>query len=183
MSYTISTRKNWSETQRELEHEFELWGIKEWETNYPKGARWEGYKWQSDDERMVTLRYVKNGREIKLAYKGQSRAVDNLRALFLTINDMRMTEVRGVSDLVESAYKQLGSGSNHFEGSLNMVSDNPLENPYEILGLRPDTSLDAAEAVYRTMARKYHPDSGVSASPEMFKRITEAIRFIREKMA
>lgn len=177
MSYTITTKKNWSETTRELEHEFDLWGVKDWETNYPKGARWEGYKWQSDDERMVTLRYVKNGREIKLAYKGQSRAVDNLRALFLTINDMRMTEVRGVSDLVESAYKQLGSGSNHFEGSLNM----PTDNPYEILGLRPDTSLDAAEAVFKTMAKKFHPDSGISPSPEMFKRISEAIRVIREK--
>ena len=38
-SYILTTKKTWQETMQELEDQMRLWGVTEWETNYPKGAR------------------------------------------------------------------------------------------------------------------------------------------------
>ncbi len=176
MSYSITTKSTWTQTSNELEAEFRRWNIFDWEINYPKGAR-STKMYQTEEERTVTLRFKKrNGKEVNLIYGKQARAVDNLRALYLTINDMRMTEVRGVSDLVESAYKQLGNGQFGGTNASTIIVDE-LKSPYEILGIREDATLEAAEAVYRTMARKYHPD--VYGSDLMIKQLNLAIERIR----
>jgi curved DNA-binding protein CbpA len=33
-----------------------------------------------------------------------------------------------------------------------------MDNPYEILGVKPGASLDEAKAAYRRLAMQYHPD-------------------------
>ena len=43
MSYTMRTNKSWAATQQDLAIEFERWGVTEWDTNYPRGARFEGF--------------------------------------------------------------------------------------------------------------------------------------------
>lgn len=149
---------------RQLEIEFERWRIDDWETNYPKGASREGLN-QTDAERTVTLRYVKNSKTVNLTMGLQARAVDNLRVLFLAIESMRLNEKRGINDVLESAYIQLAA---------------PVEekNPWEVLQVMPYTSVDVCEAVYKALVLKHHPDKG--GDPETFKQINSAIEKIRK---
>jgi len=57
-TYVLSTNKSWHETMQDVAEQMRLWGVTEWETNYPAGARsntWE----QSEKDRTVRLTYVK----------------------------------------------------------------------------------------------------------------------------
>lgn len=168
MSYTINTKKSWSATNTELQIEFERWGVHDWETNYPRGARLEGMN-QSEQDRTVTLRYNKNGKEIRLSMGRQARAVDNLRVLFLAIESMRLNEKRGIGEVLEAAYLQLGGG---------VIK----KSPWEVLEVYPGSPLPVAEAAYKAKALKAHPDVA-GGSEEAMKEITEAINLIREGKA
>src|SRR5690242_7856268 len=107
-AYTLSTNKSWYETIQELAEQMRLWGVTEWETNYPPGAR--SNKWeQTEKERTVRLTYMKNEKPVTLSMGNQKRAVDNLRVLYLAVESMRLNEKRGISDVVESAYLQLAA--------------------------------------------------------------------------
>lgn len=165
MSYTVNTKASWQQTMFDLSNEMRLWGIDDWGTNVPKGAHWQGYRPQMEIERTVKLSYTKNNKPITLEMGKQARAVDNLRVLYLAIHDMRLNEVRGLSEVLESAYLQLGGG----------VSK---KNPYEVLGLMPDAPIEVAEASFRARAKAAHPDAGGSA--EQMKELTEAIDEIRK---
>lgn len=168
MTYTVNTTKSWSATNNDLQIEFDRWGVKDWETNYPKGARFEGYN-QSETDRTVTIRYVKNGKEVKLTMGKQRRAIDNLRVLFLAIESMRLNEKRGIGEILESAYLQLSSGQ-----TLK-------KTPWEILEIYPGSPIQIAEAAYKVKALKVHPDVGGSES--QMQELSEAITLIRENKA
>lgn len=164
MSYRINTNKSWSATQQDLTHEFNLWGIKEWDTNYPRGARFEGFS-QTEEERTVTIWYQKDGKKIQLSMGKQPRAVDNLRVLFLVINALRLNEVRQMSDVFESAYLQLAAPEQF--------------NPYEILGVYENQPIEVIEAAFKAQVQKNHPDKG--GDPEVMKKLNKAIEIIRKQ--
>ena len=164
MSYTINTKKTWHQTQTELAYEFEKWGVTEWTTNYPRGARLEGQN-QSEEDRSVTLQYKKRGKDISLTMSEQSRAIDNLRVLYLAIQSMRLNEKRGISEVLESAYLQLVAPE--------------VFDPYEILGIFSGSPLDVCEAVYKAKARAAHPDKG--GSVEEMTKLNKAIEMIRKE--
>jgi hypothetical protein len=164
MSYTITTQKSWARTQQELASEFDKWRVTEWTTNYPRGARLEGRS-QSELDRTVTLSYTKNGKQINLTMSSQARAVDNLRALYLSIEAMRMIEKRGLSEAVQSAYTQIAAPKQK-------------RSPYEVLMILENSPLDVAEAVYKNLAKKFHPDAG--GNVEQFKELQAAIEEIRK---
>ncbi len=151
---------------QELEDQMRLWGVNQWETNYPKGARSEAWS-QKEEVRTVKLTYNKNGKTVNLIMGKQNRAVDNLRVLYLAIEAMRLNERRGISDVLESAYLQLAAPT---QG----------RDPYEILEIRPDASLEVAEAVYKAKVRNIHPDRG--GSTEHMKALNRAIDEIRKKL-
>lgn len=167
MSYKITTKKTWHQTMQDLEEQFRLWGVKNWETNYPKGARSEAWS-QEEIARTVKLTFEKDGKTITLDMGRQSRAVDNLRVLFLTIEALRLNEARGTSESLQSAYAQIAAPQAE-------------KNPYEILGIREDASLETAEAVYRSMATKYHPDSKPDGNAEKMAQLNKAIDAIRKE--
>src|SRR5437588_10906317 len=106
--YSLTTKKTWHETMQELEEQMRLWRITQWETNYPKGARSEAWS-QKEEDRTIKLTYHKNGKTVTLVIGTQSRAVDNLRVLYLAVEAMRLNERRGISDVIESAYLQLAA--------------------------------------------------------------------------
>src|SRR5437763_16784495 len=105
-SYSLTTKKTWHQTMQELDGEMQRWGITQWETNYPKGARSEAWS-QREEDRRVKLTYTKNGKPVTLAMGKQNRAVDNLRVLYLAVEDMGFNERRGTSVVLECAYVQL----------------------------------------------------------------------------
>jgi DnaJ-class molecular chaperone len=50
------------------------------------------------------------------------------------------------------------------------------DNPYEILGVKPDASVEQVQTAYRKLAKKFHPDlnPGNRKAEEEFKRISAA---------
>jgi hypothetical protein len=165
-SYSLKTKKTWHETNQELDEQMRLWGIKQWETNYPKGARSETWS-QNEADRTVKLTYNKQGKTVTLVMGKQGRAVDNLRVLYLAVEAMRLNERRGISDVLESAYLQLAAPTQEID-------------PFELLEIRPDASLEVAEAVYKAKVRNLHPDRG--GSTEHMKALNQAIDEIRKKL-
>jgi hypothetical protein len=164
--YSIKTKKTWHETMQELEDQMRMWGVTEWETNYPKGAR-TGAWFQKEEDRTIKLTYTKNGKPVTLIMGKQDRAVDNLRVLYLAVEAMRLNEKRGISDILESAYLQLAAPAQETD-------------PYELLEIRPDTSLAVAEAAYKAKVRNIHPDKG--GSTEQMKALNKAIEEVRKKL-
>ncbi len=162
MSYTLRTQATWSQTQRELDETFKKWGVTEWATDYPKGARSVAWS-QSESDRLVTLSYTKDGKQVNLQMGKQQRAVDNLRVLYLAVEAMRMNEKRGLTEVLQSAYLQLGSPDTR--------------SPQEVLGVMMGAPLEVAEAAYKARARVAHPDNGGSA--EKMKELNKAIEEIR----
>lgn len=150
---------------RELSDTMTKWGIREWDTNYPKGARFEGYR-QTEEDRTVTLTYQKDGRPVTLKMGKQARAVDNLRVLYLAVEAMRLNEKRGLGEVIQEAYLQL-------------AGPEPAIDPYELLGIRPDAPLEVAEAAWKVKMKTVHPDAG--GSEEQVKRLNAAIEQIRKE--
>lgn len=165
-SYSLTTKKTWHQTMQELEEQMRMWGVTEWETNYPRGARSEAWN-QKEGDRTVQLTYTKRGKTVTLVMGKQNRAVDNLRVLYLAVEAMRLNERRGISDVIESAYLQLAAPTQ-------------AADPYELLEIRPDTSLEVAEAAYKAKVRNIHPDRG--GSTEQMKALNRAIEEIRKKL-
>jgi len=164
-AYSLTTKKTWHQTMQELEEQMRLWGVTQWETNYPRGAGSEAWQ-QSERDRTIQLTYVKNGKPVTLVMGKQNRAVDNLRVVYLAVEAMRLNERRGISDVLESAYLQLAAPTEAID-------------PYELLEIRPDASLEVAEAAYKAKVRNVHPDRG--GSSEHMKALNRAIDEMRKK--
>lgn len=162
--YSLTTKKSWSQTQTELGIEFERWGVTEWDTNYPRGARLEGFN-QDETSKTVTLRYIKDGKTINLSMGKQARAVDNLRVLYLAIKSIRLNEKRGIGEVVEQAYLQLA-------GAITF-------NPYEVLGVFETAPIEVVEAAYKARVRSAHPDAG--GSTQEMTKLNKAIEMIRSQ--
>jgi hypothetical protein len=154
MSYTIHTNITWAQTMRELRNTMSKWGVEDWDV-VQSSAR-------SSD---VTLTYIKNGRTVTLPMSSQDRAVYNLRVLYLAVEAMRMNDNRGLGEVIQDAYLQLGAPEKAID-------------PYELLGIRPDADIEIAEAAYKAKVRKAHPDAGGSA--EQMTKLNEAIEQIRK---
>jgi hypothetical protein len=144
-----------------------LWGVTEWQTNQPTGARARGWT-QSEAARTVKLTYTKNGKTVTLVMGKQERAVDNLRVLYLAVEALRLNERRGISDVIASAYLQLAAPGEQLD-------------PYEVLDIRPGAPLEVVEAAYKAKMRIAHPDSG--GSIDEAKRLNTAIERIRKEAA
>lgn len=173
MAYTHRTNKSWSQLNVELDDEFRKWGVTEWETNYPKGARSQAM-YQMPDDRFVSLRYVKHGREVTLTMNKQNRAVDNLAVLLLGIQSLRLNEKRGIGEIMAQAYAQLPSP----DSTVTWTAKVFVENAYDYLGVNESADMAVVEAAYKAKARKAHPDAGGSAA-EMAK-LNQAMEAIRQ---
>lgn len=163
--YVLRTNKTWHETLNELDDQMQLWEVAEWSVNQPSGARstvWE----QSESARTVVLTYVKGGRSVTLRMGEQSRAVDNLRVLYLAVEAMRLNDRRGISDVIKTAYLQLDAPAKQID-------------PYELLEIRPEASVEVAEAAYKAKMRAVHPDAGGSAARAA--QLNQAIDEIRKQ--
>lgn len=151
MNYTIHTEKSFLTTRSEIGKEMHLWGVEEWVAEqFNNGAK---------------VSYVLRGKTIDLFMDKQSRPADNLRVLYYAIHALRMNEVRGMSEIFESAYIQLAAPKKK-------------RNPYDVLMINEDAPLEVAEAVFKNLVMKYHPDKG--GSVEQFNYLNEAIQEIRE---
>lgn len=149
MTYRIRSKQAWSETERDIGWCFERWRVRDWEIQKNvMGSRVHSAN-LTREERAVSIRFVLRGRPVTVSLDSQERPIDNLRALYLCLEDMRMLEVRGLAETVQSAYKQLAAPAAE-------------RDPYEVLGLRPGATRDEVEAMWKVKARAAHPDAGGS---------------------
>ena len=154
MPYRIHTKKTWYETYAELEEMFAKWGVVDYGIAGNPAAR-------GAVDRSVTVRFMhRSGREVAVKKGDQERPVDNLRALYLALEDMRMLEVRGLGDVVGHAYLQL-------------EAPKLKRDPYEVLGVRSDAPKSVIDAAYRARAKEVHSDMG-NGSDDSFKDLQDA---------
>lgn len=157
--YSLRTEKAWYETKSDLEATFRKWGVADFQVSGRPSRREYG---QTEEERTVTVRFMHpEGREVTVTMKSQSRSVDNFRALYLGLEDMRMMEVRGISDIVRDAYLQLAAPKGQ-------------RDPYEVLGVRSDADGDVIRAAYQAKVKRLHPDAGPSADADAFREVQDA---------
>ena len=170
MAYKLTTRKSWSETQRELMATLQKWGVKEYRlTNGSNGENAPKTSWSETPEQATVsllLRW-KDGRELILDYNRQSHAVDNLRVIYLAAEAMRMNEARGIADLLREAYLQLPAPA----------GERPKRPPHDVLNIALTAPIEVAEASYRAMAKMLHSDLG--GSDAAMAELNEAIETLR----
>ena len=158
--YTVG----WAETMDQLAVCFERWRVVDWMTRPVRpGRRTAGL---TPDERRVMVEWTnKDGKSVRLHCHRWDTPAENLRALFYVVDGMRLTEVRGVHDMMSSAYAQLREAVERL--------------PHEVLGVAEDATLDVAKAAYRRLAGIHHPDKG--GDPTRFREIQSAWDAMRGK--
>lgn len=169
MTYKLTTKKTWTETVKDLEETFDKWGVGEaWKID-PWKAPKSRAAYQMPSDRIVTLTFSLSGKEIVLSTNEQNRAVDNLRALYLAVERMRMIEVAGVQDLVRAAYAQLPAPADP-------------NDPYAVLGVSKSWDLRAIEVYWRSLMKTVHPDTvGDTDSDMQAQRYNVAMAAIRKE--
>lgn len=160
MSYT---QKPWSETKAELRECFGRWGVEHWDiecetTQYSRYGL-------GDQQRRVLVWYVhpESGEEKRLETSRFERPMDNLRAIYLTLEGIRLAEKRGLGELMKQNYAALPA---------------PRERaPWEVLGVQQNAPAEVVEASYRALAKRVHPDAG--GSQEAFRELQVAYEAMR----
>jgi hypothetical protein len=146
--YVLDTTKTWEQTYRELSDQFRRWA----------NHRGERFPWSVHNVRgnpTVTLRYTLPGEpEVTLHMDTQARDRDNLRVLFLAVEALRLNEYRGITGLIREALLALPAPASE-------------RDPYEVLGMRPDAPQEALQAMYRFLAKTYHPDQSTGDATKM----------------
>lgn len=162
------TAKTYREIEQDLAVTFERWGVHDWsaEANVPMARVNSRSLW--GDELAVTVRFMKDGREVVLSADSQDSPKGNLKLIQLCIDDMRMIERRGLDSLMRSAYLQL-------EGPQSPVT----RDPYEVLGVRPGVPIEVLEGAYRALAKTRHPDAGGTA--EAMAELNTAYEAIKQR--
>ena len=150
----ITYYAGWAETQRDIRDTFGRWGVRDWSIESPAQKRGD-YERRTlpPEQRLVRLSFHHpKGHQIALESAAQDTPAGNLRVLYLAVEGLRKNEVRGLADVMTAAYLQLAPP----EGSIQ-------RDPYEVLGVRPDSPPEVVEAAYRALARIRHPDAGGTA--------------------
>lgn len=164
-SYSLYTNKTWHQTLQDLRATLEKWGVSEFEVSGSKKTNY----YQTEAERVVSIRFVHpSGRTIVVRKGDLGRAIDNFRALYLGLEDMRMMEKRGISDVVREALAQLPA---------------PVQptDPYQLLGVQEGAPRDVIDAAYRAQAKRLHPDAG--GTDTAMRALNEAYEIVKRSLA
>ena len=173
----MATSKDWKTLTKEVAEIFRKWRVTEWAISPEKNPTPKANKVYAANERLVTLRFRKNGRWLGLGCSSESFARDNLALLALAIESMRLNDVRKVTKLVVGAYSSMYPPATPppvREGERPKVDTN---DPYAILGVEPNYPLLVIEAVWKAHLRAVHPDMG--GSTEKAQRLNAAMDAIR----
>lgn len=165
MTYTTNT--NWTEarSRREIVMQLDRWKNDDWnaigEYDFPVPE-----KVGSAD---ATVRFELRGTTITVACSSQATYKQNLRCVAFAIEAMRMNEKRGIADTLAKAYLQLAAPAQQ-------------RDPYEVLGVRPDTELADIKAMYLAKAKRLHSDVG-GKDDEAMKELNESWQAIQKGAA
>ena len=170
MAYSLRTDKSWAVTERDIRETFRKWGVTKYEVlSGLRGVQAARYAQdRSQAEVAVNFWHPGSGSLVPVTSRNQARAVDNLRVCWLALEALRMNEARGISEVMREAYLALPAPVRE-------------RDPWEVLGIRPDTPLEDAQAMYRIKAKRLHPDTG-SGDEAAMKELNAAMeRIIAEQ--
>jgi len=84
-----------------------------------------------------------------------------------------------IPELIKGAYDLFGK-----PGAQRIVVDRILQDvkgsPYSVLELHDGASWPIVQAAHKTLARRYHPDSGTEKNEEMMKKVNVAYDEIKK---
>ena len=153
----LRTKKPPQETLAEMAETFSKWGVAEWDA--PRlSAR--------SEDGPAKVWFVLAGARKEMECSRFTRYRDNLRALYLAVEGIRMASQRGILEQYKQFFQQLPA-----------AGESSYVDPYEVLGIRPDAGMDVAEAAYRALAKTAHPDMG--GSDEAMRRLNRAFEALK----
>lgn len=117
----------------------------------------------------IALYFQRKGKPLVMACDRYTRAEENMRSLALALDALRQLERHGGGHMMERA----------FEG-FSAIPAPGKRSWRAVLGVKADEGLDRAEAQYRDLAKRHHPDVGGDSS--MFHEASDAIRQAREEL-
>lgn len=164
VSYTMNTNWTAADSRLQIRIELERWNPRygtpavDLDTiDFPK-ARVEVTK--------AAVHFALRGVNIKIECDSQASYKQNIRCVCYAVNAMRMNEKRGIADTMARAYLQLEAPKEQ-------------RDPYVVLQVRPDASIEIVEASYKALAKRHHPDKGGDA--KMFKEIQDAYDRVKKE--
>lgn len=181
--------KTYSQLLDEIGETFRKWGRSRFVVENDLAPRSRTKKNQTPQEREVRLMFPfwvdgRHFREVRLHVRREATATENLALIAQALEMARMAEVREVDELLALLYRQIRPAS--------ALPKQPQPEPkppqqaqipphYALLHLSPDAPLEIAEAVYRALVKKHHPDLG--GNTETMQRLNAAIERIRKERA
>ena len=164
MSYKYSPPTGWppSNSRGEIQSEFNRW-------NEQAGERVVSdydLPMQRPGQREAAVTFLLRGNKVTVKLDKWPEFQTNLRCCLLIIKDMRLGEARGMTEAIRAAYMALPAP----------VTE---RDPWELLGIRPDADPDVAEAAYRAIAKRLHPDAG--GSETAMQDLNKAIEAVRAR--
>lgn len=151
---------NFRSTKSDIKTEMERMGVDHWRLDDVTG---------SGGDPGVVLRWTMDGTDHAVACDAYTAKRDNLRSVYLWVNETRMRSDRPVVT-GQSAFAAAELPSGDEEDAI--VVAGPGEQPHEILGVAPDAPDGVIRAAAREQKKQHHPDNdGTTAE---FQRIVEA---------
>lgn len=154
------------QSRRELQHEVKLLGGFNFVLSTNVRLRNDGFPYSNDKppaDKGVAVYFTYKKRSMCFACDRWDTVPDNVYAIAKTVEALRGIERWGSGEMVEQA----------FTGFVALPSDKPA---FEILGVRPNATIEEIDAAYREKAKRAHPDVGGTA--EQMTRLNSA----RERM-
>jgi DnaJ-class molecular chaperone len=96
---------------------------------------------------------------------------DNIRAIGITLQNLRQIERYGTSQMVDAAFAGFTAIPANAGGGTPLVPPQPW---YDVLHVSPDAPSSVVEAAYRATLKTSHPDTG--GSQEGFEAVQPAYR-------
>lgn len=129
------------------------------------------------DSPAVAVYFARKGSQLCIPCDKFNTARDNLRAVGLTLENIRQMERYGTSRILEAAlsgFKALPSGST---GTADFYESSPASGPrpwYDVLQVSQSADEEIVRAAWRRLTARYHPDAGTSADPAKYQEVQEA---------
>lgn len=147
---TLNTNKSWATSLGELRDEFRKWGVKDFMLPSWRASRTE-----------VTVSFSINGKWSNPTCSRYPTREQNLRAIVMAIQAVRLASQRGIGELIAEASKHLA-----------LPPGPSPADPYVILGIPDNSEKDRIFLAYRKRLFETHPDRG--GDQEEFKKVIQA---------
>lgn len=179
-TYSVTTKKTWASILDDIEDSLAKWrGVGTWNVQTVLAPRSSTKQYQTEQERTVTLHWMRKGKPYKITMARQKRAVDNLLVIWLILETLRLNEARGYAEQVAAVYRTEFPALPAPGQSSASAGDGDAFNPYAALYLNRRAPIEVCEAAYRALLKKHHPDHGGRA--DIAAALNAAIEAIRKE--